>query len=232
MNKTAKSFAKALEERRANYPWEFEGLDDWSTEEIFSQLTKLGINTEPERFPEQAALSGGFRKLEDEWVNQMPEELRKNTLWPDFPLFAVPVLWERLAPHVICADLIEQHLYDALSAEDAGKPLPEVNGLPASIAAAMELTRFLQAVPPEGRAARFFNAFDEGRDYDYAAWILGLLQDEGSFYPDEFTQIADVMSDCRDRPRFQAEIAAALSAARRAGRGHGAHPRKSRPVSR
>ena len=110
--KTQSAEIRALiEKRRAEgWGWQFDGLENWSTEAIFEQLRKLHIDTDAELFPQQAAAAGRFEKLSEDWCEQIPQEMKDEDPWEDFPSLAIRVLWQRLAPHVICADLIDERL--------------------------------------------------------------------------------------------------------------------------
>ena len=98
--------------------WRYDGVGGWSTAAIFKYLRDLGIDTDEQRFAQQAAEAKGFEELTDKWIEQIPEEKRRPEFIIDFPMVAMPVLWKRLAAHVICADLIEELLYEAINAEE------------------------------------------------------------------------------------------------------------------
>ncbi len=209
------NFAKMLQKRRdEGMGWQFDGLDDWSTDAIFKQLRELHIETDAERFPQQASVAERFKALEDDWVQQIPEDLKEAEPWEDFPLLAIPVLWERLTPQLICGELIDRRLHAVISAEEHNQPLPDVNGLPADLAAALALAKYLEGFAPADRAAKF-GEIDERGYYEYVSWLQSLIERRGPAYPDAITQIADVISDCRERGRFQADLALALAIAGR-----------------
>jgi tetratricopeptide (TPR) repeat protein len=200
--------------RRQGWGWRYDGLNDWSTERIFEQLRDIGIDTDEQRFPQQAATAGRFKPLNEDWVRQIPKKKSENGFWRDFPLISIPVLWDRLAPQTVCADLIEEHLYRAIKAEEDGVELAHVDGLPADIAVGLELARFLQAVEPAERSARF-DEVNDGRYYDYFDWISELIESRGAQFPDAVTQIADAMFHCCDGDLLQSDLAMALALAGR-----------------
>jgi tetratricopeptide (TPR) repeat protein len=193
--------------------WNLEGLEDWTTDAIIAKLRELGVDVDAERFVQQAREAGGFEKLIRRWIEQLSAD-KRDTLWEDFPWMAVEVLWPRLAGDVICADLIEQRVYRVLEAQDERKELPDVKGLPADLAAGMEVMDFLERFPVEERAAKF-DEFDNGRFYDYAEWLLQLVWEDGMHYPEQATRIADVMVDCRRGAEFQGHLAGVLMAIKR-----------------
>jgi tetratricopeptide (TPR) repeat protein len=208
--------ARTMEKHRAEgWGWRYDGLEDWPTEKIIAQLQAIGIDTDAERFLQQATAARGFRALRSDWVAQIPEDKRAPGLfWEDFPLLGVPVLWNRLAPQVICADLIEERLHRVVKAEEEGETLPDVDGMPADLAAAMELVRYLEGVERPHRPARFDGVNEDGY-YDYAQWLAELVETRGPAFPDAVTQIADVMSDCCYAEEFQVDLAMALAQAGR-----------------
>lgn len=207
--------AKAIKRHRAQgWGWRYDGLADWSTDRIIAQLREIGIDTDPDRFPEQAAAAGQFKVLNDQWVEQIADEKKGVGFWEDFPLIGIPVLWDRLAPQVICADLIEEKLYRVVSAEEIGDKIPDVNGIPGDLAAGLNLANFLLAAEPSQRSARFDEVNDR-RFYDYADWLRTLVETRGAEFPDAVMRLADAMSDCGMRDEFQADLALALA---RAGR--------------
>jgi hypothetical protein len=180
----------------------------------------------------EAGMTSGIRRtfkvLRDHWVQQIPEETKEAGFWEDFPLIGIPVLWARLSPRVICADLIEERLYRVVKAEETGTQLPRVDGMPADVAVALELARFLQAAEPAQRPARF-DEVNDGRCYDYCSWLSELVESRGPDFPDAAIQIADAMSDCCERQRFQADLAMALAIA---GRRHEAIARTRASIER
>jgi len=208
-------FARTIRKHRAQgWGWRYDGLDDWPTDRIIDQLREIGIDTDDQRFPQQAAAAGRFKPLEDDWVQQIPEEKLEAGFWADFPLVGIPVLWGRLAPQIVCADLVEERLYRVIKGEESDTKLPDVDGMPADLAAALELARFLESVEPPQRSARF-DEVNEGRYYDYFDWLRELVESRGPEYPDAVTRIADVMSDCCDGDLFQSDLAMALALAGR-----------------
>ncbi len=208
-------FGRTIERhRREGWGWRYDGLDSWPTEKIFDQLRELGIDTDADRFHQQAAAAGRLKFLDDQWDSQLSEEKKADGFWQDFPMRAVPVLWERLASDLVCSDLIDEHLNRVISAEHDEKPLEDVDGIPADVAVALELARFLQGFSPGERKAKFAEV-DEGAYYDYTSWLLDLIYQRGDEYPDLAAQLGDVMSDCADPVQFQSAVALSLAIAGR-----------------
>jgi tetratricopeptide (TPR) repeat protein len=200
--------------RRRGWGWRYDGLDDWSTERILKQLRDIGIDTDEQRFPEQAAAAGKFKALQHDWAAQIPKKIKDDGFWAEFPGFAIPLLWERLASHAVCADLIALRLRRVVDAEDFENELPDVDGMPAGLAAGLELARFLQTFEPAHRSAAF-DEVDRGGLCDYFNWLTELIQSRGHVFPDAATQIADAMADCRDGKLLQSDLALALAMAGR-----------------
>ncbi len=209
-----REFAETIaKHRRQGWGWRYDGLDGWTTEAIFAQLRELGIDTDAGRFREQAAAACGIDALRKDWDGQIREEM-DIAFWPDFPLIAVPLLWERLTPDLVCPELVEQRLYRAIRAEKEGAALPEVAGVSAAVAAAVGLAKYLGGIPAGERAKQFDEINHRGM-YDYSDWLLNLVGDQGRKYPDAVMQVADVMTDCVNGRSFQSEAAMVLAAAGR-----------------
>jgi tetratricopeptide (TPR) repeat protein len=188
----------------------------WTTDRIFTQLRDIGIDTDAERFALQAADAGAFKVLEERWVKQIPESMKQpGMFWLDFPLVGIPVLWQRLASEVLCADLIEHRLYTVMRADEKGQSLPKVNGLPAELAAALELTQFLKRFDGLQRAAQFDLIDEEAGYYDYTDWLIEVLDEHTRKFPATVFEIADVLSECREPARFETIAAMALAHAGR-----------------
>jgi hypothetical protein len=206
--------ATVNQHRKEGWGWRYDGLESWPTDKIFAQLRELGIDTDAERFHEQALKARRISVLDDDWDSQLSEKIKSTGFWQDFPLLAVPVLWDRLASDLICPELIDLRLHRVLDAEDADQPLENVEGLPAAIAAAKGLVQYLQGFPAAERPARFDEIRQRGT-YDYSAWLVELLEQHGADYPDLAAQLADVMADCPQAEHFQTELAIALAIAGR-----------------
>ena len=208
-------FFKTIERhRKQGFGWRYDGLESWTNETIFSKLHELKVDTDAERFAQQARAAGRIKVLDDDWNRQITENNNDPGFWQDFPLLALPLLWERLASDVSCPEVIEQRLYKVLDAEDKGLLLADVGGVPAVVVAALEFAKYLQGFGVSERAARFEDVKSIGY-YDYDEWLLDLVETYGPTYPDEITQIADVMSDCTSADRYQSELALALAVAGR-----------------
>ncbi len=211
MEQWKREFAETIaKHRRQGWGWRYDGLDSWSTEKIFTQLRELGIETDAERFREQAIAAGGIDALRKSWGSQIREEM-DIAFWPDFPLIATPLLWERLTPDLVCAEIIDERLYRAIRAEKEGTPLPDVGGLPALMAAALGLAKYLEGFPAADRANKFDQINRHGI-YDYRDWLLELVGPRGRKHPDVAIRIADAMADCDDGRSFQSDVATMLAA--------------------
>jgi tetratricopeptide (TPR) repeat protein len=207
--------ARTIEQhRREGWGWRYDGLESWFTEAIFAQLRELGIDADAQRFHEMASSAGRSNVLDDEWDRQLLAAKKDTGFWRDFPTLAVPVLWQRLARDLVCPEMIGQRLHRVLEAEEKDIALPDVDGLPADLAVAVEVARYLQAFPPAERAARF-REIESDSIYDYTGWLIELIEIRGADFADAIVQIADVMSDCAHPAHFQRELAIALALAGR-----------------
>jgi len=214
MEQWKRDFAETIaKHRRQGWGWRYDGLDDWTSERIFTQLQALGIDIDAERFRQQAAAAGGIEALRKHWDSQIREEM-DTAFWPDFPLIAVPVLWERLTPDLVCPEIIDERLHRAIKAEKHGMDLPDVDGFPATVAAAVGVAKYLEGFPTAERAKRFDELSRIGF-YGYGEWVLNLVATRGKDYPEAMIRIADAMADCDNGLFFQEEAAMLTAAAGR-----------------
>jgi tetratricopeptide (TPR) repeat protein len=184
-------------------------VDQWSTDAIFRRLRAIGVDTDADRFRGQAIAAGDIRPLQDAWFDQLSAS-SNGCVWDDLPYYAVPELWRRLAPDVNCPGRVEEELYEAISAEEGGKPLPDIDGLPAGLGASMRMVRFLQLFSPAERSAKFAAINFEGGYYDYLPWLSDLVEIHAAKHPNEATQLADVLSECAEGYRYQIDLALGL----------------------
>src|SRR5580704_16657541 len=77
--------------------WRFQGLADWTTDDIVRTLHGLGIAVDVERFRDNARQYRTVLALADTWSVDIDE----TDLWVDFPLRAAPELWSRLAGDIL-----------------------------------------------------------------------------------------------------------------------------------
>jgi tetratricopeptide (TPR) repeat protein len=197
------------EHRRQGLGWRYGEMQGWTTEAIFAYLQKLGIDTDVGRFPAQAAAAGYIRALCDSWTSQIAVGLEQ-LFAEDFPLIAIPILWERLTPDLACPEIVSERIYRVIRENLDNRTLPDVNGLPARISAALGLVRYLQQFPTPERPDQFDEVCRDSI-YDYAEWLLELVEIYSGRYPDAVLEIADVMADCTDSMSFEHEAAMVLA---------------------
>lgn len=144
--------------------WRYEGLGVWSTEDIFTKLQELGIETDAASFRLEALKAGGPDALSDAW----DERASIDGLWADFLLFAPEELWKRLLPQTPCPELLFREIID-LSEEDSkrrgnssGEELRKV------FDAAMRLARMALEKSPLNPAGWF--GYWDGKRY-VSGWI-------------------------------------------------------------
>ena len=191
--KTVLASLTASQERDRN--WLLEGLKDWSTDAIFEKLTDLGVDTDANRFHEQAVQANDLKVLHQNWVDQLRPEF-EGDMWEDFPHVAIIELWTRLAPDVICASWIEQRLYEALTAEEDGEPFEDVDEKPAELARALDLVHFVNRAPPAERAKGFAEVNRADGYYDYVEILASLIEIHHEDFPAEAEQLADFLVEC------------------------------------
>jgi tetratricopeptide (TPR) repeat protein len=103
----------AIEQDRANgLGWRYDGLNDWSTEDIFRKLQEEYIDTDPVRFREQAERAANVVVLASSWSGSM----ESTGPHAGFALAAAEELWYRLLPDIDCAEVATRHLDEAILA--------------------------------------------------------------------------------------------------------------------
>jgi hypothetical protein len=190
-------------------------MKGWTTEAIFAYLRRLGIDAEAGRFAAQAEAAGGVTALRDDWTSQIKVRLDRDFA-EDFPLIAVPILWERLTPGLVCPEIISERLNQVILAEQTRATLPDVGGLPARVAAASGLVKYLQGFPAPERRKQFHKVCEDSI-YDYSDWLLSLIESCGDDFPEIRLQIADAMTDVTDSMSFHREAAMLLARSGRRG---------------
>ncbi len=189
-------------QREEGFGWRFDGLGDWSTEAIFDKLRELGVDTDTERFPDQARRAGRCSVLEESWTGGN----ERDDLWDDFPFLASEELWRRLTPDLLCPEIISYDLDAALGASGEGGR-PPAERMRSDIRTAMRLMDYLDSFPADERPARY-EEVAECSLYDYSDWLLDMILGAGGDYPDEVTRIADAMAqiDPGNAANFQGEL--------------------------
>ncbi|MEK6677581.1 MAG: SEC-C metal-binding domain-containing protein [Planctomycetota bacterium] len=192
--------------RKQGFAWRYDGLTEWSTDAIFAKLHELGVNTDPQRFREQAQAARRPMSLEEQWWKGVK---RARTFWDDFPLLAAEELWRRLTPELYCPELLADRLDEVIhrSSEHRGAT-PEDDQR--DVEAALLLIAFLEGFPPEERAARLHEV-EECSVCDHGSWLLCFVLNHGKRYSDEVTRVADVMSSFDEAANYQGDLAVALA---------------------
>lgn len=203
------SYAKMFEQQRADgFGWRVDGLGDWSTPAIFEKLRELGVDTDEQRFREQARAVRGPKELHQTWSSHRE---RLHSFWDDFPFLGCEELWRRLTPDLVCPEFIADRL-DAIvlkeGQESSGDPGP------ADLQAAMALIDYLEPFPPDRREEQFYEVLSCGL-CAYDEWLCDLVLARGREHPDAVTRIADFMSTITSAARYQSYLAVALAAAGR-----------------
>ena len=134
----------ARRQAREGMGWRFEGLDDWPMDAIFQKLRDLGIDTDEQRFPEQAASYSSMADLIDAWTEDFPP----NDLWVDFPLIAIDHLWRKLTPDIVWPERIAALLNDLTD----GYSTAGVGDVPPAIT---EFMNYMEMVPQAEMRERF-----------------------------------------------------------------------------
>jgi hypothetical protein len=183
--------------RKEGFGWRYDGLSDWSTDAIFGKLQALGVDTNEQRFREQAQAAKRTMVLQKTCCEGAPDT---GTFWDDFPFLAVEELWRRLTPDLLCPELLADRLEEAVrGSSERPSRLPE--GGQRDVETALLLMNDLERFPPEERAARL-QEVEECGVCDHGSWLLCLVLSHGKLYPDEVTRVADVMSSFDDAANY------------------------------
>lgn len=197
--------AQVNAQRAIGFGWRFDGLADWSAEQIFSKLRSLGIDADAARFREQAEAAATQTRLARRWGRK----LRPNSgLWEDFPYLAVEELWRRLTPDLLCPEVVAARIEDAIDALGDEPPQGPTSDEQAAV---RFLVDYLESFPPEKRAARF-EQLQAVAEYDIGAWLLDSAGFEDDARLDEAIHTARVMADAgaENGRLFLGELAAGL----------------------
>jgi len=196
--------------RKEGFGWRYDGLSDWSTDAICAKLQELGVDTDEQRFREQAQAAERPTALQRTCCEGAPDT---GTFWDDFPFLAVEELWRRLTPDLLCPELLADRLEEAVRASNERcSRSPEDDQR--DVETALLLMDYLERSPPEERAARQ-QEVEECGVCDHGSWLLCFVLNHGKGYPDEVTRLADVMSSFDDAANYQGDLAFALAMADR-----------------
>lgn len=204
--------ASANAQRGKGFGWRFDGLGDWSTEQIFAKLAALGVDTDAERFRAQAESAASHTKLARRWGRALPPG---QGLWEDFPYLAVEELWRRLTPELLCPEAVAARIEEAIDSLPVDQPPP---GPTAEEQAAVRfLVDYLEGFAPEKRAARF-EQVQAVTEYDISPWVLDSAGFGDDARLDEATRVARVMAEANAdyASFFMGCLASALARAGRA----------------
>lgn len=200
----------AEQQRKDGFGWRYDGLGDWSTDDVFTKLRELGIDTDADQFYQQAETAQSCKNLWEGWRETVDLE---DSPWDDFPFLAAEELWRRLAPDLVCPEFIADRLSAAiLTLDDPGRGNPKEEG--EDVAAALQTVDYLERFPSAQRAARFDELL-ECTTYDLSGWLLEFVSDYAEEHLDAVVRVADVMSeaDPGNAANFQGDLAVVLAMA-------------------
>ena len=203
----AHTIAAIQRQRQMGFGWRYDGLGDWTTEAIFAKLHELDIDTDRERFADQAKQAGSCSVLRQNWT----QGKERYDQWDDFPLLASEELWHRLTPDLLCPEIVSRHLDDVIGTSEGGShSRPDAEKRPILLAMA-PLLDYLELFPTNERAARYKEVYDCSL-CDYGEILLDVIINEGRDLPEEAIRLADVMSQADpDRAaNFQGDLPFAL----------------------
>ena len=202
---------QARRQREEGLGWRYDGLADWTTNAIFEKLHELGVDTDADRFADQARAATRCMTLEENWREGLALD---DGPWDDFPFLASEELWRRLTPDLPCPELIADRLEEHIRSTDGRSHVATYDQQRADMAEVDLVLDYLDRSESGERAAKF----DELRDcglHDFGSWLLELVLTRGDLYPDEVTRLADRMSEFYEAENFQGDLACALAHAKR-----------------
>jgi tetratricopeptide (TPR) repeat protein len=114
--------APSISETNRDYHWNFEEIEELTTNEIISKLKRYGVDFDEGQFQKDVRSYYSASELADYWKNKYTITARRFDL--DFIWMACLVLWKRLAPDVINSEQLDdlmQEGYDLVQAEGKEK---------------------------------------------------------------------------------------------------------------
>ncbi len=197
--------------REEGLGWRYDGLADWTTNAIFERLRELGVDTDADRFADQARIAARCMALEENWREGVALD---DDPWDDFPFLASEELWRRLTPDLPCPELIAERLEKHIRSTEGRPHVATYEQQRADMAEAGLVLDYLGRFESCERAARFDELCDCGL-HDFGSWLLELILTRGDLFPDEVTRLADRMSEFYEAENFQGDLACALAHAKR-----------------
>ncbi len=111
--KEAQLLASADQQRLDGLGWRYDGFSEFTDAAMFDLLSRVSIDSDAERFIEEARTAGSPTALAERWAGRATGEGR----WRDLPMLGARELWRRLLPDVrsaeVTADEIDELLEEA-----------------------------------------------------------------------------------------------------------------------
>jgi hypothetical protein len=189
--------ARSIErDRKSGLGWRYDGLEAWDTDALFAKLRELQIDTDPQRFLQQAIQAGRTSTLSERWIgdpSRNPHLSGANEFWVDFPFLAAEELWMRLAPDQPCPEILSRRMDEALEVYHQDQWSASSPGVPATLRAALALVDHLETLPAQQRAD-YYDEVCECSLYDYTGDLMDFLMNQGSRFPDEAVRVSDAFA--------------------------------------
>ncbi|MFQ5472928.1 MAG: hypothetical protein ACE5FA_08610, partial [Dehalococcoidia bacterium] len=185
--------------REEGLGWRYDGLADWTTNAIFDRLRELGVDTDADRFAEQARTATRCMMLEENWREGLALD---DGPWDDFPFLASEELWRRLTPDLPCPELIADRLEKHIRSTDGRPHVATYEQQRADMAEVDLVLDYLDRFD-SGELATKFDELRECGLSDFGSWLLELVLTRGDLFPDEVTRLADRMSEFYEAENFQ-----------------------------
>jgi hypothetical protein len=141
-------------------------------------LHELGIDTDPERFADQAKKSGSCSALRDSWT----QGKERYDLWDDFPFPAAEELWHRLTPGLLCPEIVSRYMDNVIRTSEGGDQYCPGSENRPLLQAALPLLDYLESFPANERAMRY-QEVSACTIYDYQEVLLDAILTEGGISP-------------------------------------------------
>lgn len=116
---SGKKYKKCCLGRERKKRWSLEEVRSFSTKEIISRLGEFWINVTEEIFPKEAENFYSASELAENWWKT--NKVTAKGFDQDFPWMAAIVLWERLAPHVINSEKLDEMMQEGYRLCNKGK---------------------------------------------------------------------------------------------------------------
>ena len=122
---SGKKYKKCCLARSRKKRWTLKEIRSFPTEEIITKLGGFGINVTAESFPKEAENFFSACDLAENWWKT--KQVTAEGFDQDFPWMAAIVLWERLSPHIISSEKLDDMMQEGYRLSGEGKEAEACN---------------------------------------------------------------------------------------------------------